>query len=114
MDVIYYVLRYVNIVVNLTSIICLIVAALQKQSGWSTWSEKTRDHWWAEAGMAAVVVYGTFETLRADIEPGSRILVTTCFSFILLRAVTKQGADSPNSTDGVWRSPIFVRFPKRK
>lgn len=58
---------------------------------WDTWSDKTKDHWWALGGWVFFGAYASIEALIQHIPGGSRLIVLALIIALTTRALLRDG-----------------------
>ena len=58
---------------------------------WSTWSDKTRAHWWALCGWVFFGAYASIESLILHVPGGSRLIVLALIIVLTFRALIHDG-----------------------
>lgn len=91
---IWFVLRCACVVACCASGLLLSSARFRQ---WSTWTAKTKDHWWALSAWVFFGAYASIESIIQDNPGGSRIIVLALVVMLTFRALTGPGELSAKS-----------------
>lgn len=58
---------------------------------WNSWSDKTKDHWWALGGWTFFGAYATIENIILDTPGGPRLIVLALVVAFTARALMGSG-----------------------
>lgn len=81
-------LRIANAIGCLVALWILSVSAYRQ---WSSWTDKTRNHWWALSGWVFIGMEAAIENVVLQTEPGPRVILQALVVAFTLRALLDRG-----------------------